>query len=149
MRLLILIFSRVKCSGGKWKEATNIVISKPEEFPFQIRTFDDFADDKDCSGHSLWGHVDQFYQPHDLGKFKDRWLIKNHKDHNSEDLRLKDYKFKDRSSKNLRSNDLRLRNHKDRSSKDFRFTNHKFKIVPQKISDLKILDSNSKIVNMA
>jgi len=63
-----LIPGRVKCSGGKWKEATNIVISKPAEFPFQVRTFDDFADDKDCAGHSLWGHVDQFYQPHDLEK---------------------------------------------------------------------------------
>jgi len=58
----------VKCSGGKWKEATNIVISKPAEFPFNVRTFSDFADDKMCAGHSLWNHIDPFYQPHDLGK---------------------------------------------------------------------------------
>ena len=26
------------------------------------------ADDKMCAGHSLWDHIDPFYQPHDLGK---------------------------------------------------------------------------------
>jgi len=61
-----LIPGRVKCSGGKWKEATNEVISSPDEFPFQLRTFDDFAADKLCAGKSLWDHVSQFYQPHDL-----------------------------------------------------------------------------------
>merc|ERR1712131_559970 len=49
-----------------WKEATNEVISSPDEFPFQLRTFDDFAADKLCAGKSLWDHVSQFYQPHDL-----------------------------------------------------------------------------------
>ena len=58
----------MKCSGGKWKEATNEVISSPDEFPFQVRTFDDFAADQLCAGNSLWDHVSQFYQPHDLGK---------------------------------------------------------------------------------
>ena len=65
----------MKCSGGKWKEATNEVISDPAVFPFQIRTFSDFAADKECSGKSLWGHVSQFYQPHDLGKDMD-YIIK-------------------------------------------------------------------------
>lgn len=61
-----LIPGRVKCSGGKWKEATNIVINEPAVFPFTVRTFNDFDDDKMCAEHSLWDHIDQFYQPHEL-----------------------------------------------------------------------------------
>lgn len=63
--------SRIKCAGGKWKEATNVVISDPAAFPFDIRTFDMYDEDKICVAsngdeYSLWGHVSQFYQPHAL-----------------------------------------------------------------------------------
>lgn len=62
--------SRIKCAGGKWKEASNVVIPSPAEFPFSVRTFEMFETDKVCKSaageKSLWEHIEQFYQPHAL-----------------------------------------------------------------------------------
>ena len=63
-----IIPAKVKCSGGRWKEADNSVIHDSFAFDFSIMTFDSLPQDEFCGPqqYSLVAATAKYYQPHPI-----------------------------------------------------------------------------------